>query len=207
MQPDSPLPPAPDTRELPGYYQVHYWRFLENPGVMQRMLIMAVAVLVGVYFATGPLMRLWHPAEVLNQARGIVVDLIVLFAVVVVMVVVHEAIHGVAMAAFGAKPKFGILWQMGAAYATAPGHAFTRGQFLVVALAPLVVMTPPLLLGMAVLPTFWAQAAQLMLILNASGAAGDLLMSWEIMSFPAQAMVMDEMDGVRIFMPGDAESN
>ena len=76
-----------------------------------------------------------------------------------------------------------------------------------VALAPLVVMTPPLLLGMAVLPTFWAQAAQLMLILNASGAAGDLLMSWEIMRFPAQAMVMDEMDGVRIFMPGDAETN
>src|SRR5438874_2602152 len=54
--------------------------------------------------------------------------------VLVGVILIHEALHGVGFLAFGGRPRFGFAlasW-MPVAYAACPGRRFTRTQFLVI---------------------------------------------------------------------------
>jgi len=61
--------------------------------------------------------------------------------------VLHELTHGVAMQTRGAHPRYGVLLKQAMLYATAPGFAFRRDSYLVVALAPLVCLSILAVLG------------------------------------------------------------
>ncbi|MHB1295748.1 MAG: DUF3267 domain-containing protein [Anaerolineae bacterium] len=88
------------------------------------------------------------------------------------------------------------------AYATAPGHAFTRAQYVVVGLTPLVGLTLLALLGMYLLAgTFWVVFFALCATLNAAGAVGDLWLLGIVMRYPSSALLVDERDGTRVLLP------
>ena len=122
---------------------------------------------------------------------------------VIVTISLHEAIHGLTMRLFGARPIFGLDWKLGAAYATAPGYLFTRNQFILVALVPLVALTLIFLLILMFVPMSWRLVGVLALTFNVAGAAGDLWMARVLLPFPASALVMDERDGLRVFVGED----
>src|SRR5437762_3513271 len=75
-------------------------------------------------------------------------DLVAIVALAV-FGVAHEAIHALAMRLFGNQPVFGVMHFGLALYASAPGQAFTRGQYVMTLLAPLVVISG---LGSALMP-------------------------------------------------------
>ncbi len=128
-------------------------------------------------------------------------DALILLVGTIGVVLAHEVVHGLVMRVFGARPRYGIKWELLAAYATASGHYFGRDQFLVIALAPLLTLTP--LLWVA---AWWAppgagwMALALAGILNTVGAIGDLFMSWKALIHPASALVLDEEDGMRVYV-------
>lgn len=121
---------------------------------------------------------------------------------VAVMIVLHELVHGMTMRRFGAKPRYGVLWSGLMFYATAAGFAFRRNDYLKVALAPLGMLS---LLVMALLAAPVSTNLATLLIIcgafNAAGAIGDLWITRVVLRYPAHAYVIDERDGVRIFMP------
>lgn len=125
-----------------------------------------------------------------------------ILAGVVVMIVLHELVHGMTMRRFGAKPRYGVLWGGLMFYATAAGFAFRRNDYLKVALAPLGLLS---LLVMALLAAPVSTNLATLLIIcgafNAAGAIGDLWITRVVLRYPAYAYVIDERDGVRIFMP------
>ena len=122
----------------------------------------------------------------------------------VLMPVLHELVHGISMRSFGARPRYGFLWKAMAFYATAPGFAFQRRRYLVVALSPLVVLSLLAVLLMALLPgTPWIGLIAFIAALNATGAIGDLWITGLVLRYPKDAYIVDERDGVRIFLPGD----
>ncbi|MBN1535570.1 MAG: DUF3267 domain-containing protein [Anaerolineales bacterium] len=125
-----------------------------------------------------------------------------ILAGVAIMVILHELVHGLTMQRFGAKPKYGVLWSGLMFYATAAGFAFKRNQYLTVALSPLVVLSLLVLICLAF--PLSASAATLLIVcgaFNAAGAIGDLWIVRIVTRYPAHAYVIDERDGVRIFMP------
>ena len=125
-----------------------------------------------------------------------------ILAGVAVTVVLHELIHGITMRRYGAKPKYGVLWSGLMFYATAAGFAFRRNDYLKVALAPLLVLSLIVLVVLAM--PISANLATLLIIcgsFNAAGAIGDLWITRIVLRYPAHAYVIDERDGVRIFMP------
>lgn len=128
------------------------------------------------------------------------VDGLLLIGAAFAIVVLHEFVHGLTMSAFGARPRYGIKWELMAAYAVAKDHLFARNAFLVVALMPLATLTP-LLWG----ATWWLSpgglwmAAALAGVLNTVGAVGDLFMAWKVSHYPASARVLDEEDGLTIY--------
>jgi len=126
--------------------------------------------------------------------------LVGILAVLVITFGGHEALHGLAIRLYGHKPRFGIALSKGVMYATTDNALFPRNQFVVIALAPLVVMT---LVGMAlmiVVPDTLGYFVGLIVALNAAGAIGDLWMAAAVMRYPADALVRDEADSIRIYV-------
>jgi hypothetical protein len=119
------------------------------------------------------------------------------FVALIAVPVLHEALHGLVALLFGARPSYGI----------GPGFAYTtfreplaRLPYLAIGLAPLVVLT---LASVAIAANWDAVAGWVIFfaIVNASGAIGDLWMSWRIARQPRSAIFYDLADGFAVLAP------
>jgi hypothetical protein len=115
----------------------------------------------------------------------------------VAVIVVHELLHGVVAALFGAKPSFGV----------GPGFAYTtflesmsKVAYLAIGVAPLIIISVVSVAGALIWP---AAAGWLLLvaIINAGGAVGDLWMAARIVRSPSDARFYDLADGFAIYVP------
>jgi len=115
----------------------------------------------------------------------------------VVMIVVHEAIHGLAFAFWGGRPYFGAKLPV-AFFCGAKNQIFRRNAYVVVGLAPLVVITVAGIVLTLVAPGL---AAYVLLgtVGNVSGAAGDVWAVFRILRQPAHMLVEDTESGYRVW--------
>ncbi len=121
---------------------------------------------------------------------------------VVLTFVLHELAHGLTMQVWGAHPRYGVLLKQFVFYATAPGFAFRRIPYVMVALAPLAGLSVVAIAGMLILAgTPWITVLALCATINGAGAIGDLWMAAIVLRHPSNAYVMDERDGMRVFLP------
>ena len=114
------------------------------------------------------------------------------------VLVLHELVHGLFFVIFTrSRPHFGLKQMY--AYACAPDWYIPRNQFLVVGLAPFILIT---LGGFVLLPLASVNLATFMLFamaVNASGAIGDLYTVVWILRFPANAFVCDHGEKFTIY--------
>ncbi|MGB9965053.1 DUF3267 domain-containing protein [Halobacterium hubeiense] len=160
-------------------------------------MVVAVTAFSGLYQAvTG------HPVSFDFAPAGAgwwttALDVLVLLVLTTVFVVPHELLHGLAIRYYGGEAKYGVgvaHFILPYAYATTD-HEFTRDQFVVVLLTPLVVLTAvgvPLMLGLE-----WGWLV-VPLAANAAGAIADLWMTMTLLGFPEDVRLEDHADGVRI---------
>lgn len=118
----------------------------------------------------------------------------------VVMVLAHEAAHGLFFWHFThARPKFGL--GLTYAYAGAPDWYIPRNQYLVVGLAPLVLITGVGGLLLLIVPPAWLWLLVAVLTFNASGAVGDLMMvGWCLLQAP-EILVQDTGMSILLYGP------
>jgi hypothetical protein len=147
-------------------------------------LLLAVAVYPGVKFGISNF----------SAVSGILVFLMGYAGVLVL----HELVHGLFFVIFTrSRPHFGLKQMY--AYACAPDWYIPRDQFLVVGLAPFILIT---LGGFVLLPLASVNLATFMLFamaVNASGAIGDLYTVVWILRFPANAFVCDHGEKFTIY--------
>jgi hypothetical protein len=131
---------------------------------------------------------------------GQLVDLLLLFVLLGVMLVLHEAIHGFFFWLFTRqRPHFGFRGVY--AFAAAPDWYLPRGQYAIVGIAPLVVIS---LLGMALVPFVpdtWLMPLLIFIIFNAAGAAGDVIMVAWLLFQPPGVLARDTGDAVSLYVP------
>lgn len=126
-----------------------------------------------------------------------ILAIIVAFAAVLLL---HELVHGACFWLITrSRPRFGL--QAAYAYAAAPDWYIPRNPYLIVGLAPLVLIT---LVGIALLP--WLPTVLLLpwifaLSVNASGSVGDVYIITWLLSRPAGALVNDHGDSIHIYLP------
>ncbi|MFC7251955.1 DUF3267 domain-containing protein [Halomicroarcula sp. GCM10025324] len=125
------------------------------------------------------------------------VNILVLVFLGTAILVPHEWLHGLAIRYYGGEPRYGVgvaHFVLPYAYATTD-HEFSRNQFIVVLLTPLVVMT---LVGVPLMILLeWGWLA-IPLTLNAAGAVADIWMTLMVVSYPAHIRIVDHESGVRI---------
>ena len=124
------------------------------------------------------------------------------FIGILLTLVLHELTHGLVMQIFGAKPKYGIIWKGLMFYAASPEYAYHRNNFVVIALAPLIFISILVVLGMWLLQgTLWVALLGICGIINACGAVGDMWITIIVLRYANTAYVIDERDGIRLFLP------
>lgn len=117
-----------------------------------------------------------------------------------ITITIHELVHGLWFWVFAQhRPVFG--YGPGYAYAAMPAWYFPKGQYLVIGLAPLVMLTVFGLLAALLapewllVPLFWG------LVINAGGAIGDVYVTMRIVREADNIWVRDRGDGFEVFRP------
>lgn len=186
---------------LPADYQeVLYWRLTEKPLRVIALQILGVLLFLifGLVFF-GLAISLGKLPSSFGLGLG---EIISGFVGVLLTIVLHELTHGWAMHMFGARPTYGVLWKQLMFYATSPGYAFHRNNYAGILLAPLVFITILVILGIWLLQgTLWVALSAICGSLNASAAIGDMWITMIVLRYATAAYVMDERDGVRVFLP------
>jgi hypothetical protein len=111
----------------------------------------------------------------------------------------HEAVHGMVIAAFGARPEFGMVWvgRSGvpvAFYATALGHLFTRREYLIVTAAPVAILS---LAGIPACLSPLGGYLWLPFAFHLGGCVGDAIIIWRTLGQPANVLCQDLLDSTR----------
>ncbi|SEO55605.1 Putative zincin peptidase [Halogranum amylolyticum] len=174
---------------------------VEWTGLGTAGFVVALFVLGGLYTAVTGRLDLAVSVAAENLGSAAVGGLVVLL-LSAGTIVVHELLHGVAMKRYGGEPRYGAgvaHFVLPYAYATTDAE-FTRNQFIVVALTPLVVITA---VGVPLMLLLELPVLLVPLALNVGGAVGDLWMVRLLLRYPADVAVVDDVTGLRVF--GDAE--
>ena len=115
----------------------------------------------------------------------------------VMYMVLHELVHGACMKVFGAeKVRFGFT----GLYAFAgSSEYFKKAAYIVVALAPLVVWGAVFLALNLAMGTKYFWFIYLLQLVNVSGAAGDLYVSFRFLRMPKDILVQDTGVSMTVF--------
>jgi hypothetical protein len=185
---------------LPNDYQeVLYWKVMEKPSrvIILNILAGLLFVIFGLIFSS-----LAVSLGKLHGFRFGLSEIGSVFIAIVLTIILHELTHGLVMRTFGARPKYGILWKGLMFYATSPGYAYHRNSYVAVALAPFVIISVLVVLGMWLLQgTIWVALLGVCGVVNASGAIGDMWITMIVFRYATAAYIMDERDGIRVFLP------
>jgi len=192
----------PVIHELPpDYHEAEHLVLLEPRKLLMINLLALIPVVISLVF-----MGLWW--MLVLRLRGSIsggfgVDwpwwlwIIMIF---IVSIPLHEFLHGLAIRRAGHKPRYGMMLNKGAFYATADNALFWRNDFIFIALAPLVGITLLGLVLVYLLPDTFGYYVSLGIIFNAANSIGDLWMTAVVRRYPSTAMVCDEADSIRIYV-------
>ncbi len=129
-----------------------------------------------------------------------------LLIAVIVMLFVHEGLHGVFFWLFSrSRPKFAFKGYY--ASASAPGWYFPRRQYILIGLAPLIFITLAGIAGLAWFPKTLVLPTLLILIFNTSGAIGDLWVVGRLLAFPATTYILDSGSASEFFVKNAEETD
>ena len=115
--------------------------------------------------------------------------LIILCIGMVVYMILHELVHGIFMKKFsGVKPKYGFTGLY--AYAGSTAY-FNKKCYIIIALAPIVIWGIVLLILQLAVPSSWGWTVYFIQIINISGAAGDVYVTYKMSRMPSDILVND----------------
>lgn len=194
-------------RNLPPNYTLLRKLDIRDGKALLWMNLLGVALFVLAWIVFARLANLAHPGSLSGSfsvsAKGLphlLAFVGMLLAVTVVMLVLHEGLHGLCFWLFTrARPVFAFKGFY--AYAAAPDWYLPKGQYLITGLSPLLGITVLCVALMFLLPAGWTRALFWMLVLNTSGAAGDLWMVWALLRSPADLLAHDRGDVLEIYAP------
>jgi hypothetical protein len=170
------------------------WVFRLTSGLMARLIPLSVLLVVASLALYGLLAR-----QALATAPFSVPALVL---TTILLIPVHEALHGAGYLAFGGRPKFGagIRGAMPYFYATCPGRRFTWGQMLVIGALPLVAIDVVAIALAGYSPL--VVPAMLAFLLNNTGAVADLWIIAVMLQTPRTALFEDTDEPAMIAWPG-----
>lgn len=117
---------------------------------------------------------------------------------IVLTVLFHEGIHGLAYRYFGYDIEYGLSWN--GFYRAAPGQLHTKWESIWITVAPLLVVTPIGLLYLLSPVQPLAQVGLYLLVLNTAGSIADLEQVGRLLGVPSGTLICDGAE-TYIYLP------
>ena len=188
------------TKILPANFTQYHSLDLTNRKLVIAMNVMGILLLFifgwlffGVAALLGPQFLLLE-LHIFTQLTKLPTILLVIFLVVVL----HELSHALFFWLFSReRPQVG--FNLLYAYASAPGWYFTRRQFVLIGLAPVLLLTTVGLIAMPWVTVLTTTRLVLALTVNAAGAIGDFIVVIWVLGQPAKILLRDEGTAVTAY--------
>ena len=167
----------------------------KRTAIIVNLLALAIAAVMAVS------MNFFVPVtSVFDMSGGIVRYFLRLAALIVLMVlymVLHELVHGIAMKLCGTKRvKYGFT----GLYAFAGSEDYyDKKSYIFIALAPIVLWGTVLAAVNFFVPTEWFWIVYMIQLINISGAAGDLFAAVKFSRMPKNILIQDSGVSMRVF--------
>lgn len=171
----------------------------KRTAIIVNLLALAIAAVMAVS------MNFFVPVtSFFDMSGGIVRYFLRLAALIVLMVlymVLHEMVHGIAMKLCGTKRvKYGFT----GLYAFAGSEDYyDKKSYIFIALAPIVLWGTVLAAVNFFVPTEWFWIVYMIQLINISGAAGDLFAAVKFSRMPKNILIQDSGVSMRVFYIGN----
>lgn len=141
-----------------------------------------------------------------SNLSSILISLGKLFFSIVAVLVIHEGIHAFFFWIFSRqKPVVG--FKGAYAYASMPGWYFPRNQYLIIGISPLLLITIFGILLIAIVPLSALTMVLIALVINTSGAVGDLVVVFWLLTKPVSTLALDQINTIEFFVPDQTPSS
>jgi hypothetical protein len=187
------------TQALPaGYVQTAEINLKKDTRLTIILSFAALIAFVFVFFLLTSFTALVRP-EVMNFSESItIVKMLGALGLTVLVLILHEFIHGVFFWIFShSRPVFALRPMY--AYAGAPNWFFPKRQYTITALAPLVIIGAVGLLLLLLAPISWVLMIMFLVALNTGGAVGDLFVFFRLLKSSQTSFANDTGDVVTFF--------
>lgn len=184
--------------ELPrGYREIDSIDLQKNKKL--SLLVNGIAMLIALAMAI-PMHFVVPMTTLFDMSQGMkayFIRFLILMVCIVVYMVLHELVHGIAMKLCGTKKiKYGFT----GVYAFAGSNDYyDKKSYIVIALAPIVVWGVVLLVLNLLVPVQWFWIVYWVQISNISGAAGDLYVTYRFSRLPQDILVQDYGVGMTVY--------
>ena len=180
-----------------GYREIYQVNMQKDKKIF--WLVNGLAVLIAAVLVVP--MAFWVPIQTLfDMSQGLGAYALrfgVLLAGSIVYIVLHELTHGIAMKLCGTKKiQYGFTGAF--AYAGSKDY-YNKKDYILIALAPIVVLGAVLLVIQLLVPMQWFWVIWWIQVSNLSGAAGDLFVSFKFSRMPKDILVQDYGLGMQVF--------
>ena len=186
-----------------GYGEIYSLDLQKNKKTALIVNGVAVVIMVLMFFIGCKIMPVFSLFEVEDEyyLRMTCIKLIVLCISMVVYLLLHELVHGITMKLFGAKKiKYGFTGLY--AYAGCEEY-FAKMPYIVIALAPIVIWGIVIFIINCFVPADWFWIVYIIQIMNISGAAGDLYVTFKFSGFPKDILVKDMGVSMTVYSAAD----
>ena len=175
---------------LPEGYEEFYSVDLQKNKILMILInaisafICAAMIIVGIF-----IVPFAESFDTDTDIGGMLIRLGTLFLSIIVYMILHELVHGAAMKICGTKKvKYGFTVMY--AFAGSEDY-YGKWAYIFIALAPVVLWGIVLAALCAIVPASWFWIVYFVEIMNISGAAGDLFVTFRFIPFPSDILVKD----------------
>ena len=182
------------TTTLPeGYAQIGEINLKKNKRLAVALNILAFFVAVLCFFMLTSFAAYVRPGITTTSGTITVGGMAVVAVLVILLLIVHELIHGYFFWVFTrSRPVFAL--RLFYAYAGAPDWYIPTRQFAAVAVGPLVIIDVVGLLLMLVVPESWVLLILFLVAFNTGGSIGDLLVFTNLLKLSSTSLANDTGD-------------
>jgi len=200
------------TKKLPdGYRLSQSLNLIKDHKLLLTLSLASIGLFIGAWVGLGWLFQWLRPGVdsgvvgfsfTITSVPDILSPFLVILGVTLGMLIVHEAIHGIFFWVFTrGRVKFAFKWAY--AYAAAPDWYLPKNPYMVISLAPLVLMGVGGILALLFVPLNWITPIILLLAMNTSGSVGDLYVFLLLTTMEQNVLIQDFGEKMKIYTLGD----
>lgn len=180
-----------------GYGQIYEINLQKNKKKM--LLVNGIALLISALMVV-PMCFYIPITELFSFEKGILqyfIRFAALFGLSIVYMVLHELVHGITMKLCGTKKvKYGF----SGLYAFAGSDDYyDKKSYITIALAPVVLWGVVIAIINCFMPREWFWVVYFLQIMNISGAAGDMYVTFKFSKMPKDILVRDHGVGMKVY--------